>query len=254
MPRTETRPFFSIITATFNSEKTIRRTLESLLVQDFKDFEYILIDGNSSDQTVVIIKEYLERFTSNNIKITLLSEPDKGIYDAWNKGLSLSSGEWISFLGSDDFYLPEALQIYHKYIINNPTKNYISSKVTLIDETGKEKKTLGSEWNTQTFLRYMNIAHVGSFHHRSLFKGQSFNLSYKSSSDYDFFLRNLKALNPYFINVVTAKMQDGGISNNVNKALKETLKVKIANKLRNKYLCYFDYYFAHFKHFVSGLI
>ena len=87
----------SIITVSFNSAKTIRQTIESVLAQDYDDLEYIVIDGASKDGTVEILKSF-------GNKITFISEPDKGIYDALNKGVKMASGEIIGTIGGDDFY------------------------------------------------------------------------------------------------------------------------------------------------------
>lgn len=87
----------SIITVSFNSAKTIRQTIESVLAQDYTDLEYIVIDGNSKDETVNILKSFQG-------KIKFISEPDKGIYDAMNKGVKMATGEVIGTIGSDDFY------------------------------------------------------------------------------------------------------------------------------------------------------
>lgn len=87
----------SIITVSFNSAKTIRQTIESVLAQDYPDLEYIVIDGNSKDETVDILKSFQG-------KIKFISEPDKGIYDAMNKGVKMATGEVIGTIGSDDFY------------------------------------------------------------------------------------------------------------------------------------------------------
>ena len=114
-----TTPFFSIITASYNSEKTISDTITSVLNLDFNDFEYIIVDGNSKDKTVDIIKSFISKFEAKGITYKFISEKDKGIYDAWNKGIALSEGQWISFLGSDDSYLPSALQLYFNEIEKN---------------------------------------------------------------------------------------------------------------------------------------
>lgn len=247
------KPFFSIITATYNSSLTLRKTLDSILNLNFKDFEYIIIDGKSVDNTIEIILEFEGIFSSRGIQFRWISEIDKGIYDAWNKGIQLANGEWISFLGSDDYYLENALEIYKQSITINC--NYIHSKVQLINEKDEKLRVLGGDNFTEVkFFRNMNIAHVGSFHHKSLFINEKFSLKYKSASDYFFFLKNFDKLKPCFINKTTAVMQFGGISTHVKGALKEALDVKIDSKRRSKFLCYLDFFVDHFKHFLLKYI
>ena len=91
----------SIITATYNSANTLRDTFESVLSQSYQDIEYIVIDGNSTDGTVDLIKEFEPKF---NGKLRWISEPDKGLYDAMNKGLKMATGDVVGILNSDDFY------------------------------------------------------------------------------------------------------------------------------------------------------
>lgn len=111
MNSNEKRPVdISIITVTMNSEKTLEKTLESILNQTFSPMEYLIIDGNSSDGTVELAKRYQERFSEKGITYKIYSEPDKGIYDAMNKGIRLASGEVIGIINSNDWYEAEALQ------------------------------------------------------------------------------------------------------------------------------------------------
>lgn len=98
--------FISIVTVVYNGEKTIRRTIESVLCQEFKDYEYIIVDGLSKDNTVNIAKEYEERFEG---RLRIYSERDKGIYDAMNKGIKLAKGEYIWLVNADDWIAPDAL-------------------------------------------------------------------------------------------------------------------------------------------------
>ena len=93
--------FLSIITVCYNSAGTIRQTFESVLQQDFNDYEYIVVDGASTDGTLGIIQEYLPKF---NGKMRYVSEKDNGIYDAMNKGIRMAQGEVIGLVNSDDFY------------------------------------------------------------------------------------------------------------------------------------------------------
>ncbi len=99
-------PLFSIITVCWNSDKTISRTIESVLGQDFQDYEYLIVDGDSTDRTIDIIKTYEPQF---NGKLKYKSEPDKGIYDAFNKGIERATGKYIWLVNSDDFIEPGVL-------------------------------------------------------------------------------------------------------------------------------------------------
>ena len=94
------QPFFTIVTVCWNSDKTISRTIESVLEQDFKDYEYVIVDGGSTDNTIDIIKAYEPRFEG---KLKYKSEPDKGIYDAFNKGIERATGKYIWLVNSDDY-------------------------------------------------------------------------------------------------------------------------------------------------------
>lgn len=97
----------SVITPCFNSEKTIQKTLESVLNQTYNNYEYIIIDGKSTDKTLQIIEKYKPLFGE---KIQVYSEPDKGIYDAMNKGIMKASGDIIGIVNSDDYYELDALE------------------------------------------------------------------------------------------------------------------------------------------------
>ena len=99
----------SVITASYNSEETIRRTIEGILSQTYNEIEYIIIDGASKDNTVAVAESYRTRFEERGIEFIIVSEPDHGIYDAMNKGIKIARGEIIGIINSDDYYLPNAL-------------------------------------------------------------------------------------------------------------------------------------------------
>ena len=108
---TKDKPLITIITAAFNSEKYLEECINSLYNQEYTNYEHIIIDGGSTDQSLNIIKKY-------NDKIDYWStKPDKGIYDAFNIGMKLSKGDYIGFLNSDDKYTEKAFSILHKYIL-----------------------------------------------------------------------------------------------------------------------------------------
>ena len=104
------KPLFSIITVVYNNEKYLEETIKSVVNQKFQNFEYIIIDGGSSDKTLDIIKRYDSQIDY------WISEKDKGIYDAFNKGMSLAKGDFIGIVNSDDTYFDNALEIIAKYI------------------------------------------------------------------------------------------------------------------------------------------
>jgi glycosyltransferase involved in cell wall biosynthesis len=245
-------PKISIITATFNSAKTIDQTILSILDQSYENIEYIIIDAGSSDETIKIIKKFESSFCG---KLIWVSEPDNGIYDAWNKGLNKATGDWIMFLGSDDILCKNAVNIYVESIEKNHGINFVSSMCTLVSDKLVPIRTYGKEWN-EDMNKYCVIAHVGSLHHKSLFitKGV-FNIFYKITGDYDFLLRCRDIVNPLFISKVTALVREGGISGrNIFKVSKERLKVKIANRSRSKLLCYFDYFITLIKYYIRYFV
>lgn len=100
----------SIITVSYNSEETIAQTIESVLNQSYKNIEYIIVDGASTDKTVEIAKSFRSGFEERNIPFTVLSEPDKGMYDALNKGAFLASGELVGQINADDWYEADAVE------------------------------------------------------------------------------------------------------------------------------------------------
>lgn len=250
-----TTPFFSIVTASYNSEKTITDTITSVLNLDFKDFEYIIIDGNSSDGTLEIIKSFVPKFETKGVPYKFISEKDKGIYDAWNKGIALSEGQWISFLGSDDSYLQNALQLYFNEINKNEVINYISSQVNLTNEKGEILSIIGKKYVWYNVITDINIAQVGSFHKRELFeKVGLFSNEYKIVGDLDFYIRCKEDIHPGYFKTITANMQNGGVSNQIYTALKEALQVKLKYGYTSKWFSYYKFYSSLIKCYIKIII
>ncbi len=221
-------PKVTIITAVYNAEKYIEECILSIVNQNYENFEYILIDGGSVDGTVDIIKKYQDK-----IKYWI-SEPDNGIYDAWNKGLSQAEGKWISFVGADDQLMPGAIHTYMKHITNHPRQHdlhFVSSRIKLVDENLTPIHVVGEAWVWERFERSMTTWHVGSFHARHLFEVYGiFDSSFKISGDYELLLRPNRHLVTSFVDHMTAKMRTGGISaKNLVKASEETYRAKIKN-------------------------
>jgi glycosyltransferase involved in cell wall biosynthesis len=236
-------PLISIITATYNAELLLEKTINSILSQKYTAIEYIIIDGGSKDGTLSIIEKY------KHIISYYISEPDAGIYDAWNKGVAIASGEWVSFLGAGDEYLPDALDNYVKFIQSSDahTADFVSSRVDVVNSEGLTLYTLGTEWEWPKFLDYMNIAHVGSLHSTRFFnKYGIYNPKYKVVGDYELLLRAGPDMNALFLPTVTAKMLFGGLS--ISKvSLKEAFMVKLASGYSSPVKIYLKYYFSLFK-------
>lgn len=247
------KPKLSIIVATYNSDKTLNNTLESLLNQTYSDFEVLIIDGLSKDNTVSIIKKFEKLFLNKNIPFIWVSEKDRGIYDAWNKGLNLVNSNWVSFLGSDDIYYPDALENYSNEIDKQKNINYICSKVEYVDEKRNVLKILKNPYNKNQMIRYMNIAHVGSFHHKKLFETfGNFDINYKIVGDYEFFMRCNENINAGYLNKITAQMLNSGVSNvNFLRPLNEVLSIQLKYKKISIFQIYFEYFFAIVRIFVN---
>ena len=241
----------TVITASYNSEASIENTLNSMLSQSIADFEYLVIDGNSKDKTVEIIKSFEPKFKEKGVHYKWISEPDQGIYDAWNKGLKMATGNWISFLGSDDYYLDFALENYNQELnkIENKGLDIIYSEVKVVNRS-KTLKVIQGTWSWPIFKRYMNIAHVGAFHNVNYFKKHGlFDISYKITGDYELLLRAGSELKTLKLNAITAIMEADGVSNsNISKVLKETFRAKHETVSINIVICISDYVWATMKY------
>jgi glycosyltransferase involved in cell wall biosynthesis len=227
-------PLFSIVTVVFNGAQTVEATIRSVSAQSFRNFEYIVLDGASRDGTTAILEKH-----AGSIDYWV-SEPDSGIYNAWNKALSVARGEWIAFLGADDVYCPDALLHYAQAIAARPADaaQYVSSRVRLA-KAGKVVRTFGSAWSWPAFSHHMTVAHVGSMHRRTLFEQYGrFDESYRVCGDYELLLRPRDRLRAAFVDRVTATMAFGGVSNtNVRLALAEQEKAKRTTGGRPAWRC-----------------
>jgi glycosyltransferase involved in cell wall biosynthesis len=236
-------PLITVVTAVFNGEKTLEQTILSVINQSYSNIEYIIIDGGSTDKSLDIIKKYEHAIDY------WVSEPDGGIYDAWNKGVRLSAGDWVAFLGSDDEYADNAIQAYVTFIDDHRdnTLEYVSSRVNLT-KNSKVLRVVGGRWNWSVLRKYMNLAQVGSMHHRRLFEKYGlFDDSYKISGDYEFLLRPGRTLQADFLDAITVNMQVGGASDANIQVFREVAKAKIYTGNRSILLSHFEKYWAIFK-------
>ena len=223
----------SVITVTKNSEKFLEENLQSLKKQSYRNFEHIIIDGQSTDKTIDIIKKY-----SSEIYYWV-SESDNGLYEAMNKGIERSTGDIIGILNSDDIFYPEALSIVNKYFSNYQDIDFLFGTV--------EKHKLMHGFNPKkinwTFGFYSTHS-VGFFIKRaSQLKLGLYDTQYKYSADYDLFYRmivkkNFKGTSTKK-NEIFGKFRKGGLSSRIKYIdfLKENNRIRINNG-QNKLIVY----------------
>lgn len=241
-------PLISIVTPVFNNEKYLEGTILSVINQTYKNIEYIIIDGGSTDGTIDIIKKY-DRFLSYWI-----SEPDNGIYDAQNKGINLSSGEYIAILNSDDWYFDNTVvERIATTITNSNGIDFIYANANIIKNTGNVIKFNSSINN----LKYFNsIPHPSLFLKREIYlKLGGFNLRYKISADYDLIIRLYKNnCRCTKLDYTIVNIRQGGESFRNRLTLKENFEIRKHNKLRNPFTNYYKYIFSIFRHSLFNLV
>ena len=235
----------SIITVVLNGEKYLEETILSVLNQSFKNFEYIIIDGGSKDSSLEIIKKHEDKIDY------WISEKDNGIYDAFNKGMKLASGEYIGIVNSDDKYLDGAFNLLKKYINVFPDKDFIFGSV---------KKHWGllhgyKPWKIYFSWGFYSSHSTGFFIKRSSAKKIGlYNTKYKYSSDYDFFYRMI--VKEKLKGIATKKYEQfgifrrGGFSSTIDfkDHFFEEIKIRLDNK-QNKFLVFLIIMYKFFKHF-----
>ncbi len=198
----------SIITVCYNSQETIRDTIESVLKQTYPNVEYIIVDGASTDHTMDIIKEYQCKFDG---RLQVVSEPDSGIYDAMNKGIDLAAGRIIGIINSDDYYELNAVEkIVERY--SNEEFAVLYGMVRTWRNNMEEEVSLLSH----NFLQERMIAHPGCFVTKAVYdKIAKYNTERISAADYEFMLQIARTGLVTFIPVysIIANYRLGGISN-----------------------------------------
>ncbi len=200
----------TIITICFNSEVVIKKTIESVLNQTYTDIEYIIIDGASKDKTVEIAESYKDAFAEKGIDFKIFSEPDKGIYDAMNKGIAKATGELVGLINSGDFYEPQMIETAVKAYEEKPYDIFYGD-INLIKDNGQiivkksryDKFPTSRHWNHPTMVvRKAYYDEIGTYKCEGI------------HDDFEFFLRARKKNARITIkNVTLANFMTGGASN-----------------------------------------
>lgn len=215
----------TLITATYNSGASIKTCLDSVVSQDYDDFEYLIIDGKSSDDTLSIVKDYQQKYSY----IKLISEKDQGIYDALNKGVLLSKGDVIGFVHSDDLLASKTVIFEIVATLKNKALDGVYGDLEYVrkEDTAKVVRFWKSRsFNSKLLSKGWMPAHPTLFLKKEVYEKHGlFNLTYQISADYDFMLRVLKDDNlkfGYLPKVITI-MRIGGASNgSINNIIKKT--------------------------------
>jgi glycosyltransferase involved in cell wall biosynthesis len=205
----------SIITVSYNSSSTIRDTFESVLIQNYQDIEYIVIDGNSKDNTVDIIKEYEPQFKG---KIKWISEPDKGLYDAMNKGIRMASGDVVGIINSDDFYHKNDVISQVAEAFGDKNIQAVIGDVRFVKDNNLDKTVRyysSKNFKPSLFRFGFMPAHPTFFTYKSYFdKYGYYKTDYKIAADYELLIRFLHKhkLNYKYLHLDFMKMRVGGVS------------------------------------------
>jgi len=203
-------PKISIITASFRSERTIRDTLESVNIQTYPAIEHIIIDGASKDKTLEIVREHGKRVSH------ITSEPDRGIFDAYNKGLAVADGEVVGILNSDDFYAAPDVIARVMQAFENKTVEAVYADLVYVDkdDTSKVMRYWKSRpYKDGDFARGFSPAHPALFLRRSVYaKTGGFNPNFRLAGDYEYMLRafHTHGVKSVYLPMVVVRMRTGG--------------------------------------------
>lgn len=217
-------PKVSVITVCFNSAATIERTIQSVLSQDYPNLEYVIIDGGSKDHTLDIITQYKDRIH------TVISEPDRGVYDGMNKGIALATGEWIHLLNSDDYYTDSSALTQAVGHLRPDCTNYFVLLREHLGVLGDPCRFPYRLWKLFVSAKLPHPAMIVSkeqYRHVGLYDA-----SLRIAADHDFILRMLKRYPAHFVDFPLVVMDQGGLSaKNLELSYREFMEVTIRHGL-----------------------
>jgi glycosyltransferase involved in cell wall biosynthesis len=229
----ENLPLITVITVVYNGEKTLERTIQSVINQTYKNIEYIIIDGASTDKTLDIIKKYEDWIDY------WISELDEGIYPAMNKGIDLATGEWINFMNADDCFFDNTV-IEKVFFVSKDNYAVVYGNVVFKSAIYTRLKY---PKNLKKLSKGLVFSHQSSFIKTDVMKKYKYDTSFKICADKDFFYRLYKDGGHFkYINIIVAirNIETSFSSKNPELNFKESLRISGENKysLRNIYLLY----------------
>ncbi len=223
----------SIITVSFNSDKTIADTIQSVLSQDYPDIEYIIVDGLSKDNTIKIVKSFGDRISK------FVSENDKGLYDAMNKGIDLATGDIIGFLNSDDFYANSQVvsKIVQRFQKNNDAVYADLVYVSALDKLKITRTWKSGEYISGSFLKGWMPPHPTFFVRKTVYQRYGkFTDKLRSAADYELMLRFIHKykIKIAYLPEVVVHMRAGGTSNaSIKNRIRANREDKLAWKMND---------------------
>lgn len=233
----------SIITVCLNSERTIQRTIESVLRQSSCNIEHLFIDGNSSDKTLNIINSYKDKYDRKNIKLRVISEPDNGLYDAMNKGIYLASGDIIGILNSDDWYEAHTIEIVETILARNNTIDIVMGAIRIHNGS----QIIIKKAKNSNFLTTRHFNHPAMFVKKTCYNDLGIYEEGNLYADFEWFLRaKKKEKNIRFIDDILTNFSIGGVSTKKSfKAIRQKVFFRYMNYRKNNYTClyYFECWF-----------
>lgn len=219
-----TTPFFSLVTVCYNAATSIADTLDSARKQSCRDFENVVVDGASTDETLNVIRQF------DDLPIMLASEPDKGIYDAMNKGIARANGEVLYFLNADDrLHDPEVLSKIIEVFRKNPEVDLVWGNVVYEKPDGSTYRRTFSHIHPGNLV-FLDLNHQGAFARKRLFdRIGNFNTDFRINADYDWFLRALRSgASWHYADIDIARFHTGGThARNIQKLRDERHAVRM---------------------------
>ena len=225
----------SVVTVCLNAQEFIEQCIQSVLNQGFDDFEYVIIDGGSTDGTVEIIKKYESKLAYWH------SQPDRGLAHAFNLGVEHSSGQWLLFLNSDDYFASNnALLKMADHLTRRPSSDVVFGQVDVVTReqiTRKIGGPYGAEFQWKKFCLRNTIPHQAAFSSRAFIeRAGPFSEEFRIAVDYEHFLRTGPTLDAVFIPILIANMRFDGLSQKCPyKSFLEWYRAQMARKVVSKW-------------------
>lgn len=219
-------PKFSVITVTYNAAAVLEDTIQSVITQTYHHVEYIIVDGGSTDGTLDIVAQYRDRIA------TVVSEPDKGLYDAMNKGMRLATGDYLCFLNAgDSFHEDDTLQSIAHSLTGSTLPDVIYGQTELVDSEGHfvrmRRLSAPEHLNWKSFRQGMLVCHQAFFAKRTL--AEPYDLRYRFSADFDWCIRVMKRAQTLHNTHLTLidYLEEGMTTRNRRASLRERFRIMV---------------------------